>query len=222
MMGRSHALSAAAAWIWVAPAFGVDTEMTLAGSSLLAAGAGVLPDLDHPDAYPSRQFGLLSRGVSKLVRGASGGHRQGTHSLLFAVFVGGLLWAADYWSIGSQGGLAITSAVLAAFIATVGVSLTAPSFGVRASPLAAMAAGGALGYWVWTQAPVEWMPPLLTIGIGVHILGDWLTKSGVPLLAPIIDRRWAAGLFRTGGRAEGFLAVGFLAAALLGIWRFLQ
>lgn len=63
----------------VAPHFGVEGAVPLAGSLVLAAGAGVLPDWDHPDTRPSRRFGVLSRVVSKATAKSAGGHRKAAH-----------------------------------------------------------------------------------------------------------------------------------------------
>ena len=54
---------------------------------LLTAGAGTLPDIDHPDSTISREFGFLTQAFAWLVDRLSGGHRHGTHSLVgIAVF----------------------------------------------------------------------------------------------------------------------------------------
>ena len=95
MMGKNHATYAAAAWCaaWPAwdyvPSLNVDTsDLSLfVVSTAVAAGAGVIPDLDHPDARVSRHFGVLSKWVAKGLNEASGGHRHGTHSFVFAALL---------------------------------------------------------------------------------------------------------------------------------------
>ena len=220
MMGRSHAISAAAAWAWAAPYFGVHEAIPLAGTLILAAGAGVIPDIDHPDARPARQFGMLGKFVAKMTAKAAGGHRKATHSIPFAVAVGGVLWAADSFGWGEVSWRSAAGGLIAFFLATVGFSLTAPSLGLRTPGWLALLVGAGLGVWVWQQPSLVWMPPLLTLGILIHIVGDWLTKGGVPLFLPFTKRRWKAGLFRTGSKAESFVAALCWVALAAGLWNF--
>ncbi len=219
MMGRSHAVSAAAVWVWASPPLlGIDSPVTLVGSAMLAAGAGVLPDVDHPDAQPARQFGLLSRIVGRATASAAGGHRQGTHTAVFAALLSGVLWALQYWqAVPADAGRASAS-VFAAFLAAVGFSLLAPSFGLRASPLVAVAVAAVAGWWIWHVSPSVWLPPLVALGVMVHIVGDWFTPSGVPFLAPFSSRRWSARLFRTGSGGEHLVAAACWVAVAAGLW----
>ena len=53
MLGRDHALSGAVVFAALAPSLHV-TAAHLAAGVVLAAGAGVLPDIDHPDSTISR------------------------------------------------------------------------------------------------------------------------------------------------------------------------
>ena len=96
MMGRDHALSGAVAFAALAPLLDVH-EAYLAAGVVLSAGAGVLPDIDHPDSTISQSFGFLTEWFAWLVDKLSGGHRHGTHSLLgIAVFTGAAYWAGVY------------------------------------------------------------------------------------------------------------------------------
>src|ERR1700744_4794024 len=81
MLGRDHALSGAVAFAGLAPVLHVRMSYLAAGV-VLTAGAGVLPDIDHPDSTISRSFGFLTEWFAWLVNKLSGGHRHGTHSLL--------------------------------------------------------------------------------------------------------------------------------------------
>src|SRR5258708_27446802 len=81
MLGRDHALSGAVVFAAFAPSLHV-TEAHLAAGVVLAAGAGVLPDIDHPDSTISRSFGFLTEWFAWLADRISGGHRHGTHSLV--------------------------------------------------------------------------------------------------------------------------------------------
>ena len=72
MMGHSHALSGAVAWLALAPATAAATHHSLSGASVLGgtlacAGAALLPDLDHPDGTIAHFFWLPSEWFAKLV-----------------------------------------------------------------------------------------------------------------------------------------------------------
>jgi len=92
MMGSSHAISGAAAWVAITstsvPAFGwmpLDGIGVITGA-LVCAGAALLPDADHPNATIAHSMpgGQVLTGA---LGAASGGHRKGMHSLLVAVLV---------------------------------------------------------------------------------------------------------------------------------------
>ena len=221
-MGRNHAVSTAAGWAALGPTIplvGLEPAadpLLYAASIVLAGGAGVIPDLDHPDARPAAAFGLVSRLVSRLTAKAAGGHRKLTHSVPFALGLGGAVWAAGLLSFGNW-----ISGVLVWGMAVFSGSLLGPSLGFRPSPVLLMAGGAAAGWAVAAidvplTAGIRWALPFV-IGAGclLHILGDWLTKGGVPLLLPFSKKRWAAGLFRTGSGAE--TAVGLLSGAALAL-----
>src|SRR6201992_1651779 len=81
MLGRDHALSGAVVFAGLAPLLHV-SEAHLAAGVVLTAGAGVLPDIDHPDSTISRSFGFLTEWFAWVVDRISGGHRHGTHSFI--------------------------------------------------------------------------------------------------------------------------------------------
>ena len=66
MLGRDHALSGALAFAALGPSLHV-TGSHLAAGVLLTAGAGTLPDIDHPDSTISREFGFLTQTFAWLV-----------------------------------------------------------------------------------------------------------------------------------------------------------
>jgi hypothetical protein len=57
MLGRDHALSGALAFAALGPTLNV-TGSHLAAVVLLIAGAGALPDIDHPDSTVARSYGV--------------------------------------------------------------------------------------------------------------------------------------------------------------------
>ena len=224
MLGRNHAVYAAAAWLAAWPLAtqapgapeGAESDFLLLGvSTLVAAGSGVIPDLDHPDSRAPRHFGVLGRFVSKQINSASGGHRYGTHSLFAAAILGALAWLA--WQFPDDGGK-MAAAIACACCSSVGMVLVGPSLGFKVPPLAAIAALIGPGYYAWDRfddiAPFLWM--FAAGGVIVHILCDGVTKGGVPFLWPFSRRRMCLGWFRVGGAGEsvaGFIGVASLMGA---------
>jgi membrane-bound metal-dependent hydrolase YbcI (DUF457 family) len=121
MMGKTHALSGAMAFglvaVPAAPLAHLHPRELVLGT-VVTAGAAVLPDIDHPGSGVSRTFGPLTRVFARLVGWISGGHRNGTHSLLgaavfnLAVFGATALYAQSLlWLVG---GLALSILLAAA------------------------------------------------------------------------------------------------------------
>lgn len=217
MLGRNHALYAGAAWAAAWPYLGwagADTTdaALFAMSTGIAAGSGVIPDLDHPDARPSKHFGILTSVVSKAIESASGGHRLGTHSFVFVALIGAV---TQLTTILPGDWARIAAAAACSFCVSVGVTLVGPSLGMRVPPAATMAATLLPAWYAWSQyetlAPLLWL--LASGGTLCHILCDIVTKGGVPVLWPFTKRRVALGMFRVGGPGEA-------AASALGVLAF--
>ena len=93
MLGFSHATSGALGWFLAAPAVAnlIGQPLTapeLAVGAVACAGAALIPDLDHPQATIAWTFGPISKAAARLTALLAGGHRQGTHSLLFSIGFG--------------------------------------------------------------------------------------------------------------------------------------
>lgn len=183
------------------------TPAELACGTAVAAGAAMLPDLDHPQATVSRSLGpvsyLLSRGVAR----AAGGHRQGTHSLLAVGLVG----------LGTSALLAASSSLLVPWLLTfVCVSLVCRILLEQANDLtsAVVAALAAVGLLAITPN-FDWLPVAITFGYALHLAADAVTQEGVPLGWPLVPIRFSLGLLTTGGGIER--AVCWCALALLGL-----
>ena len=57
---------------------------------------------------------------------------------------------------------------------------------------------------IWKQQYAEQILTLITWGYVAHIVGDFVTIEGVPLLWPI-KQKFGLKLFRTGGAMEGLI-----------------
>ena len=178
-----------------------------ATSSVIAAGAAVIPDLDHPDARVSTHAGFLSRFVARRINKLGGGHRMATHSLLFALLLGAVTLGVQYATLFGIGRW--VTALVCAFCVSIGLALAAPSLGIRLPPAAALAITAGTGWVVyqnWSQ--LRWLIPLITVyGVVVHIACDAVTKGGVPIFLPFSKQKYALGWFRVGGSGEAVAQV---------------
>jgi inner membrane protein len=102
MMKRSHALIGAAAGVGVAHAAGD----SLVAGGIVAALAGLLPDVDHPHAAVGR---LLPRWWHRLTPG----HRGPTHSLAWCAALAAAVYAGQSALDGAPAGPLLALAVLA-------------------------------------------------------------------------------------------------------------
>jgi len=71
-------------------------------------------------------------------------------------------------------------------------------------------------FWLGFESPVVYW---CSWGYALHLLGDFLTKGGIPLLAPLTWARFSLLPLRTGGRGERWVS-GVLWGYL--VWCFLQ
>ena len=198
MLGRDHALSGAVVFAALAPTLHV-TGGYLAAGTVLAAGAGVLPDIDHRDSTIAQSFGFLTEWFAWVVNKGSGGHRHGTHSLIGIVVFTAAAYGAGLVQLSgpklwSNGHLTFTWHLLpAALILALLYSsaLRALHIGGHFGDLIGVAAAALTCY---TGADLDklpvgsWHVPLLgaatALGCAAHIAGDELTHGGCPLFWP--------------------------------------
>jgi len=189
-MGTSHAISGAAAWVAISstavPALGwypLDGVGVIAGA-IVAAGAALLPDADHPSATIAHSIPGGSA-ITGALGAASGGHRKGMHSLLAVLVVTVGAWVASVLRVTPEGWdrpLQLGAAV--SIIACVCFALKAMKL-VRTWPkawLGGLIAAAAL-IWILPDG-IAWFPWAIGSGYLVHLLGDFLTTGGVPWLWP--------------------------------------
>lgn len=215
MMGRSHVACAAASWaLVITPAAALLghplSPVDLVASLAVAGGAGIGPDIDHPQATIARTHGFVSKALAEGVEALAGGHRGATHWLVTAGAVGALVAAAGVvWPCWT---LALAVALCGAWAAR--CSLPAHYDRAFWAPVGAALAGWALyahtaGAW-WVGLAVAW-------GWAAHPLCDAVTSDigeGPPLLGPFSSSRIGFGLLSFGGLGENLVASGATAAAL--------
>lgn len=253
MMGPSHALSGASVWLagsWALDYFAGYGQSPLAVGvgTAVCAGAALLPDLDlsgkvtrnQGGATVARTFGVLSLFVAEVIEKISlgvytatrlrrdprrtNGHRTLTHTLPFAGLVGwgttALCTTYGKW------------AVVGVMFLMAGLALRGlfDKWAERAGWLIITLTSGVLAWFTAAHLPGDRGYPMLGVAVGVgcvvHLFGDMITKSGVPILWPIplAGRMWRmiglpdAIAIRAGGPGERFVLRGvFTVVALLAV-----
>lgn len=197
MLGRDHALlgalgySATAPFVLANPSWGV-----LGTGAVVSAAFALLPDLDEPGSTVSRKLSLLSRGVSHLTRKLAGGHRQGTHSLMFVALVAGLITFAAQWPT------AIAILVIASFLLVWRMLIPGGLRHLWIIKSLLMDVGFSIGvgaaYWAdktmratrhHPAGSIGWLLLATAGGCFWHLVGDTITPEGVPYL-------WLPGVHR--------------------------
>lgn len=215
MMGGHHAISGTAAWMALAGSatvrgheaglglWDLSSEQVLAGA-VVATGAALLPDIDHPSATVSRSGGLLTRTLSRAVSRAAG-HRGATHTLLavvvftaLAALVNSLDWQVRVPVLGE---IEAGAALLVTILCALGTRALRTVEG-RVLP---WVVGLVAGLVVAVTAPDTsfWLPAAVAVGALTHLVGDLLTTDGVPFPTwPLIltaPRRLASPLWQRSG-----------------------
>ncbi|MGQ7295960.1 metal-dependent hydrolase [Quadrisphaera sp. KR29] len=230
MLGHSHAMSGLAAGAatlpWAAQA-GVSGPVEQVAWVAAWGGFAMLPDLDQggihwrgvmPSATGStvaRMWGPITTTLASVVGRIAGGHRQGTHDLLLAPAIFGLLTvlaASNPWASMAVVALGIGLALQALHVVIPGK--------VEQTVVGNLLISVVGAWWVTGTAnhALEWLPYAVAGGVVVHILGDWLTVGGVPVPLTWVgghSARLSASLFKTGAKPEHVLATMFGVAALV-------
>lgn len=207
MLGRSHAILGSTVILGIdgyvnhAILHNSISPSELAAALAIGAGFSLLPDIDEPGATLSRKLGAISKGLSTVVNVASGGHRHGTHSLLFVLLT--------YVGFAYLDRFALTGPIaIYASLATVLV-MVVPFRIVRQGSFIAMTVPIVAALLLWhvetgsffaNPAHVQsfhhltWLPVAAASGVAAHLLGDIITTQGVPLLWPLQKRTFAIPL----------------------------
>lgn len=237
MMGPSHALSGAAVWLagcWALEQFaGYDqSPLAVAVGTAVCAGGALLPDLDlsgkvtrnQGGATVARTFGVFSLFAAEVIEKVSlgiytatrlskdprrnNGHRTFTHTLPFAGLVG---WGTTALCANYGKWAVVVVVFLMAGLALRGLF---DEWAERAGWVIVTLASGLIAWFTAANLPGDRGYPMLGFAVGVgcfvHLLGDIITKNGVPILWPIPTgrRMWRMvgvpnGLaVKVGGRGE--------------------
>ncbi|MFC6881283.1 MULTISPECIES: metal-dependent hydrolase [Actinomadura] len=214
MMGKTHALSGALAWLAAVPVLSRDewlgdhaihlSPAQLAAGAVVCAGAALLPDVDHHNGRIANTFGPITHTFCKWVGKASGGHRQATHSILFAVAMG---WAMDWLATNLVYGW------WAALFVIVGFGLRGIGLDFEGKePQSALADCAVAGIAVWAMHDLDmtFVGFAVTLGCLAHVAGDCLTPRGCPVLWPFPWRLDVPVIPRTDGKVERWVVAPLL------------
>jgi LexA-binding, inner membrane-associated putative hydrolase len=230
VLGHSHAMSGLAAGAATLPWAGAVGVSGLAEQCAWVAawgGFAMLPDLDQGGihwrgAMPkvsgstvARMWGPVTTTFAALVGRIAHGHRMGTHDVVLAPVVFGLLAvlaARSPWSSLVVVALAIGLALEALHVVVPGK--------VEQTVVGNLLLSFAGAWWVTGTGnhPLPWLPWAVAGGVVAHIAGDFLTVGGIPVPLTWVTGhpvRLAAGLFRTGAPVEKLVAAAFTIAAVV-------
>lgn len=206
MLGRSHLITGAAGFLGVvAPAAAAAghalSPAEIACGTLVASGAAMLPDLDHPRATVSRSLGPVSFVASRLISRLAGGHRNGTHSALAVALVA---VCANGLILSNPGNLWVPFALSFLCVALVCRVLLDAQNDLTSALCAAVVSAGLVA----VTPDFSWLGIAVTTGYALHLAGDAITKEGVPLAWPLNRTRFRVAGITTGGRLERGVALG--------------
>jgi membrane-bound metal-dependent hydrolase YbcI (DUF457 family) len=217
MMGPSHALSGAA--VWLAGSWALDhyvqygqSPLAVAVGTAVCAGGALLPDLDlsgkvtrnQGGATVARTFGVFSLFAAEVIEKVSlavytltrtsrdphrqNGHRTLTHTLPFAGLVG---WGTTALATHFGKWAVVVTVFLMAGLALRGLF---DEWAERAGWLIVTLCAAAVAVFTAVRLPGDRGYPMLGLAVGVgcvvHLLGDMITKAGVPIMWPVpVGRR---------------------------------
>lgn len=191
----------ATGWSWLPDAVplgaqlidvGAGTHASVLSGAVMMAGAALLPDADHRGATLARSLPPLSTLFAAVVGRVSGGHRQGTHSVLGILaaallgYVLGLLSLEIELATGQGQSTTLHLGAGALTLLLAALAFKALQFlpdGARRAPWIVAAPFAVFSLLVFPPG-AHWLALLVGLGCLVHVLGDFLTTEGVNWLWP--------------------------------------
>lgn len=222
MLGQTHALSAAG--VFLAASFPLShyvhhlTPLTAAVGTVVCAGAGLLPDLDHPSASPARAFGPISQAAARFIAAISGGHRHATHSILGLTITGALAAAAylNVWTLTAMIWLCMGLGVRALWRRPPNRPNGRLDWRDVAGLVHALVAAYVAYRLTHAGLDLSVIPFAVMLGYLVHLVGDAATETGVNWWWPDRHRyRWAS--VDTGRSVERWIVVPMLYAGIAAV-----
>jgi hypothetical protein len=213
MEGDTHAATGGAMGLLIAPELGLHTLTTALPFAVITAGYALVPDLDHPGAAASRLLGPVTEWVCRRLCSlsawtfrhtktrhdvpAEGTHRHLTHTLAFALVLGGLAHLSAGWG-GARADLGWLAFGLLLAVDRLGAVAAVAYASVLLAwlPLVSTALSGHTSLGQGLSAAIThttpWLGVAVALGCLTHDLGDMLTWAGVPVLAPLPlgNQRW--------------------------------
>lgn len=225
-MSRNHALTGVLAGCGLAACLPAAPWPVRGLVVVVAGGAALLPDLDHPSGTAARSLGLVTRLLARGVAALSlvvyhatradadpadrkGGHRTATHTVPACLAAGVTVAAA---AASHPAVLVVVASLLAGLL----------GLGVRTCGASLAAVGGALAWWAASEHPGWWWVYGVAAAVGclAHLGGDLVTPAGIPIWWPIErrGRRWAPVAspvtFPAGGAEETVIVTPLLLVAV--------
>ena len=197
----------------------------LACGAVISAGAALAPDFDTPTSTIAHALGFITETAARGVGAVFGGHRHGTHSLIFCGALGALtaLALAQTQLIHLPRGYGVTIGVLVALIVGLwSMIFLLGSFarlhGERCLALAVTAVAIA----VVLKPGETWLPAAVVTGCLSHLVADGVTPEGIEPFWPVWRRRFHFALVGHTGDAREAVIVLLVAAGgvVLGLHEF--
>jgi membrane-bound metal-dependent hydrolase YbcI (DUF457 family) len=193
MLGKSHLMVGACGWLVVGVPLTeliTGTEMSsaqIASGAVVTAGAAMLPDLDHPQATVSRSLGIVSQKISFAFSKLMGGHRNGSHSLLFIV---GIFLLLSQILVGNGSTAIIPAFIIIFFLTSLAFRTLTEADGLIGAILSAIIACTLMSVTANSNSiDYTWIVYSVAVGCLLHDLGDLVTVEGIPLLYPFSKHR---------------------------------
>jgi membrane-bound metal-dependent hydrolase YbcI (DUF457 family) len=219
MMGHTHALTGAVAWLAAVPLLS-DTAVLhdyavslspgqIAAGTIVCAGAAMLPDIDHHSGTIANTFGIVTKLLCKGVEAISGGHRHATHSFLFAAVAGfGAWWVSGHYEIAWW--------VILFLLVGLGLRGLGVKIGDRDHYTGILNAVAAAGL-VWWMHGLDWGWAGYAVGLGclMHIFGDCCTPQGCPVFWPAPWRLGIPIVPVTDGKVERWVVTPLLTLGMV-------